>query len=59
METIIIDAEWEELPLQNYDPKTSVRMSNWLDKLILIEYSYFGLAFGVKLVSILFISACE
>lgn len=59
METIIIDAEWEELPLQNNDPKTPVRMSNWLDKLIFIEYSYFGLAFGVKLVSILFISACE
>ena len=59
METIIIDAEWEELPLQNNDPKTSVRVSNWLDKLILIEYSYFGLAFGVKLFSILFISACE
>ena len=59
METIIIDAEWEEIPLQNNDPKTPVRMPNWLDKLILIEYSYFGLAFGVKLVSILFISACE
>ena len=59
METIIIDAEWEELPLQNNDPKTPVRMSNWLDKLILIEYSYFGLAFCVKLVSTLFISACE
>ena len=59
METIIIDAEWEELPLQNNDPKTPVRMPNWLDKLILIEYFYFGLAFGVKMVSILFISACE
>ena len=59
METIIIDDEWEELVLQNNDRKTPVRMPNWLDKLILIEYSYFGLAFGVKLVSILFISACE
>ena len=59
METIIIDAEWEELHLQNNVPKTSVRVSNWLDKLILIEYFYFGLAFGVKLVSTVFISACE
>ena len=59
METIIIDAEWEELPLQNNTSETPVRMPNWLDKLILIVYSYVGLAFGVKLVSILFISACE
>ena len=59
METIIIDAEWEEIPLQNNTSETPVRVSNWLDKLILIEYSYFGLAFCVKLVSILFISACE
>ena len=59
METIIIDAEWEELPLQNNTSETPARVPNWLDKLILIEYSYFGLAFGVKLVSILFISACE
>ena len=59
METIIVDAEWEELPLQNNTSETPARMSNWLDKLILIEYSYFGLAFCVKLVSILFISACE
>ena len=59
METIIIDAEWEELPLQNNTSETPVRMPNWLDKRILIEYFYFGLAFGVKLVSILFISACE
>ena len=59
METIIIDAEWEELHLQNNTSEAPVRMPNWLDKLILIEYSYFGLAFGVKLVSILFISACE
>ena len=59
METIIIDAEWEELPLQNNSSKTPVRMPNWLDKLILIEYFYFGLAFGVKLVSTVFISACE
>ena len=59
METDIIDAEWEELPLQNNTSETPVRVSNWLDKLILIEYSYFGLAFCVKLVSILFISACE
>ena len=59
METIIIDAEWEELPLQNNTSETPVRVPNWLDKLILIVYSYFGLAFGVKLVSILFISACE
>ena len=59
METIIIDAEWEELPLQNNTSETPVRVSNWLDKLILIEYSYFGLAFCVKLVSTVFISACE
>ena len=59
METFIIDAEWEELPLQNNTSETPVRMPNWLDKLILIEYFYFGLAFGVKLVSTVFISACE
>lgn len=59
METIIIDAEWEELPLQNNAHEIPVRVPNWLDKLILIEYSYVGLAFGVKLVSTLFISACE
>lgn len=59
METIIIDAEWEELPVQNNTSETPARVPNWLDKLILIEYSYFGLAFCVKLVSILFISACE
>lgn len=57
METIIIDAEWEELPLRNNTSETPVRMPNWSDKLILIEYSYFGLAFGVKLVSTVFISA--
>ena len=59
METIIIDAEWEEIPLQNNTSETPVRVPNWLDKLILIVYSYFGLAFGVKLVSTVFISTCE
>ena len=59
METIIIDAEWEELHLQNNTSETPVRVPNWLDKLILIEYFYFGLAFGVKLVSTVFISDCE
>ena len=59
METDIIDAEWEELPLQNNTSETPVRMPNWLDKLILIEYSYFALAFGAKLASTVFISACE
>ena len=59
METIIIDAEWEEIPLQNNTSETPVRMPNWLDKLILIDYFYFGLAFAVTLVSTVFISACE
>lgn len=59
METVIIDAEWEDLPVKQAMPDASTKLSKWLVKVIAIEYACFGLAFGLKAFSTLFISACE
>jgi len=59
METVIIDAEWEELPTKQSEVEVNTKTSNWLDKIIIIEYSYLGVIFGLKILSMLFISECE
>lgn len=57
METIIIDAEWEEITdkvkVETLNPKRDL-----IDTLIAIEYSYLGVALSAKLFPILFISEC-
>lgn len=59
METIIIDAEWEEIPPLEDSPKDKNKQYKWLDLAIRIEYGYIGLCVAIKILSIMLISACE
>lgn len=57
METIVIDAEWEEIT-DEVKVETPKPKRDLIDTLIAIEYSYFGIALSAKLFPILFISEC-
>lgn len=59
METVIIDAEWEEIPPLEDSPKDKFKQYNWLELAIRIEYGYIGLCAVLKVLSMMLISACE
>ena len=59
METVIIDAEWEEIPPIIDYPEGNINQHNWLDLAIQIEYGYIGLCAALKVLSMMLISACE
>lgn len=59
METIIIDAEWEEIPKTPIEHEVQEAQYKWLDLAIQIEYGYIGICFALKVLAMLFISDCE
>lgn len=59
METVIIDAEWEEIQPIMDDPEGKINQLKWLDFAIRIEYGYIGLCVAPKVLSMMLISACE
>ena len=59
METIIIDAEWEEIPKTPIKHEVQESQYKWLDLAIRIEYGYIGICVALKVLTMLFISECE
>lgn len=59
METVIIDAEWEEIPSTPDKQIVQENHYKWIDLALRIEYGYIGLCVALKVLAMLFISECE
>lgn len=59
METVIIDAEWEEIPSTLNKQVVQENRYKWIDLALRIEYGCLGICFALKVLAMLFISECE